>query len=526
MAKKQPSSLKELQQLVYQFDKSVLAQRKNLLKQIRVTDLPIVQLAGYHDLLLFMLAHPGSSDEKKLVEKNLSQLTLFLKSASKKTIDTLLNTGLPHTAISTCFSHDLLEWLIQKKHIAVNINYTCEADTLLTTIKTSINGAERDLCSFATNEDELFSLLNVTHTHRSEFLIEQLSAFNAMPLVKDMLFDRLNTETTVTSKHNTFSRTYNRFQTSSTYYHDTLLKRFDHTALLQKDLPPALALTKDERNALHTSIKLSLTLMARETDPATYLDDNALYFYQLERGIAIALYGMKADRQLPFESYVGYTLFKNGLPAAYGGAWVFGKRALFGMNIFESFRGGESGYMMCQLLRTYHKAFGVSSFEVEPYQFGKDNPDGIKSGAFWFYFRFGFRPIDSKLHQLALTEHKKIQAKKGYFSSVTTLKKFTDSYLRLDIENTDQITIGDVTESITKHINKYFAGSRKKALQKALENFVSRKSTDNAIQEYALLALATNTGKTNRLQELQLLAELKPNNLFAYQRALLAYLNN
>ena len=93
---------------------------------------------------------------------------------------------------------------------------------------------------------------------------------------------------------------------------------------------------------------------------------------------------------------------KHGFPAAYGGSWILGRRANFGMNIFEPYRGGESGMMMCQVLRAYRQAFRADYFEVDAHQFGLDNPDGIASGAFWFYHRHGFRPTDADLAALAL----------------------------------------------------------------------------------------------------------------------------
>ena len=61
-------------------------------------------------------------------------------------------------------------------------------------------------------------------------------------------------------------------------------------------------------------------------------------------------------------------LFGITIPVAYGGSWIMGERAAFGMNIFEPFRGGESGFMMCQVLRTYRQTFGVRYFEVHAHQ--------------------------------------------------------------------------------------------------------------------------------------------------------------
>jgi hypothetical protein len=168
-------------------------------------------------------------------------------------------------------------------------------------------------------------------------------------------------------------------------------------ALMNQPLPPPRRLGADARAELVRVLRNTMALTSRETDPATYLDARALRVYALERGLAVALFGMTPERQLPLESYVGFTLFKNGLPVAYGGAWVMGERAAFGMNIFEPFRGGESGFMMCQVLRAYRQAFKVRYFEVDAHQFGLDNPDGIASGAFWFYYRHGFRPLSAPL---------------------------------------------------------------------------------------------------------------------------------
>ena len=38
----------------------------------------------------------------------------------------------------------------------------------------------------------------------------------------------------------------------------------------------------------------------------------------------------------------------------------------------------------------------MGRFVVEPSQFGGTNKEGLLSGAFWFYYRLGFRPIDPR----------------------------------------------------------------------------------------------------------------------------------
>src|SRR5690606_9249135 len=170
----------------------------------------------------------------------------------------------------------------------------------------------------------------------------------------------------------TFTLAYNRIPAGALFYHADRLRRVDARDLADTAMPHAEELSDVERDGLIRVIRNAMALLARETDPSTYLDPGSLRVYRLERGLAIAFFTMHAERQLPYESYVGYTVFKNGLPVSYGGAWIFGDRAQFGINIFPPYRGGESAYIMGQLLRGYRQLFRIQHVEIDPYQFGLD----------------------------------------------------------------------------------------------------------------------------------------------------------
>jgi hypothetical protein len=263
------------------------------------------------------------------------------------------------------------------------------------------------------------------------------------------------------------------------------------------------------------------------------MDINSLRYYLLERGIAIAIYGMTPDRQLPLESYVGYTLFKNGFPAAYGGGWVFGQRSLFGINIADSFRGGESGYIMCQLLRVYRQVFGVDYFEVEPYQYGYDNSEGIKSGAFWFYYRYGFRLLDRKLRRLAEQENKKINAGKNYRTPEKTLLKFTESNMALNLGNEIPLQVSKVTEKTTMLFKSKYKNDRVKAEEEIVRKFISRageteidnKFEEQVLREVALFSEVMNIHDPDKIALLRQMIKTKPYDLYLYQELLLKLLS-
>ncbi|MCC6369615.1 MAG: hypothetical protein IT236_01280 [Bacteroidia bacterium] len=525
------NAIKNLSLLAYKFDEESKAIKKTcLLLSSKNTLKPGKWLLAYYDLLLFLLAHPQDEQTSALVEKELVRISNFLKQKKYSYHALHHNSSLPYSKIVTHFSHDLISSLLQNNSYQLDIDaFEDGGADLSDVLKLCLPSAERELTTYGFNRDELFEELGINKAQQLAFIVERLSGFNGQPLTKDYLFDSLQLSVEVFSKDKAFSRAYNRFLKAPVYYHHDLVKRFPHLELFHQALPPAYEFKNTERDELIKTIKDSLTLTARETDPATYLDENSLRFYQLERGIAVAIYSMTAMRQLPFESYVGYTLFKNGFPAAYGGAWVFGKRALFGMNIFESFRGGESGYMMCQLLRVYRQVFGIDCFEVEPYQFGKDNPDGIKSGAFWFYYRYGFRPNHSALKKLAETEQTKIAANKAYHSSYKTLEKFTDSFINLELEKTKQLRVSEYSGKITAYIAKRFKGNRGLAETESVRFFceaaeIVNPEKTNALTEYALLCGALGISDKTQLALLKEMVLQKPANVFKYQQALLQFL--
>lgn len=486
-------------------------------------------LLQYADLLLFLFAHPRSENMLRQVEACMAELGMQLGKSAWSAQKSLHNSGLPFTDIVTSFSHDLLDWLSREKLADVEIDsYGSEAAPLSDVLAMTLQSYERELLNYGYDDAGLLDALLVNEKEQLSFILSELSQLDHLPFLKDKLFESLGMYVKVSGKKSRISKFSNRFLKQDVFFHDSILKKFDHVSLLNSDVPPAVELSEDDRAELCRVVRLSLLLTARETDPSTFMDVSSLRLYNLERGISIALYGMVADRQLPLESYIGYTLFKNGLPCAYGGSWVFGRRALFGMNIFEPYRGGESGYLMCQLLRVYRHVFGISVFEVEPYQFGKDNPDGIKSGAFWFYYKYGFRPDDKVLNRLAEQEKKKISTRPGYFSSEKTLLRFTESFLVLEFSPVRQPRVPDFSDRITRYIHKVHHNNRPLARQKSAAWFRSMVPEMNmvsgpAFEEWTLLAAATGETDSSRLELVAQLIKEKAADPYTYQQVLLRW---
>jgi hypothetical protein len=195
---------------------------------------------------------------------------------------------------------------------------------------------------------------------------------------------------------------------------------------------------------------------------------------------------------MPLECTYFFLLLKNGVPAGYGCGSTLADRSEVAANVFSSFRRGESAFIYGQVLRTVHHAFGSDSFLIDKYQIGYDNSEGIKSGAFWFYHKMGFRPVDSDVRQLAAGEVKKMAERRGYRSPPDVLRELAESDMLLSLTGrtpvAESMRLGNLGRVVTGFIGREFGGNRDAAIGAAMRRLrkalplapLSRFSTDEA----------------------------------------------
>jgi hypothetical protein len=117
------------------------------------------------------------------------------------------------------------------------------------------------------------------------------------------------------------------------------------------------------------------------------------------------------------------------VPAGYVELLSLFERAEVGFNLYYTFREGESAWLYARLLHLFRQVLGVTCFSVDPYQIGLENAEAIDSGAFWFYRKLGFRPVEPPVAALVAREERRMAATPGYRSSRRTLEKLATSYL-------------------------------------------------------------------------------------------------
>ena len=135
---------------------------------------------------------------------------------------------------------------------------------------------------------------------------------------------------------------------------------------------------------------------------------------------------------------MGYLVLANGVPVGYGGSSILFKQVNTGVNVFEEFRGSEASYLWVQVMRVYHSLVGCTRYIANPYQFGEGNREALRSGAFWFYYKLGYRPVVPEIRALAQSELKKKQMTPVHRAGIGTLRKLASCDMHLTLPGARQ----------------------------------------------------------------------------------------
>jgi hypothetical protein len=221
-----------------------------------------------------------------------------------------------------------------------------------------------------------------------------------------------------------------------------------------------------------------LAVRNRELFALTFANPSEVYINEPGHGLRIVIFGTEPDERLPLESNFGALLVKNGLPIGYGIAATLFDRVEIAINIFPAFRSGESSYIIEQFFRIFYHHFDSRIFVVRQEQMGYGEDEALHSGAFWFYFKLGFRAFNERVKRLADKEHEKIKQRPQYRVPINVMKRLarTDVYLRVDTEDTsewNELSLVNLGYVITRYFAEKHNGDRKIGIDKSVSTVIN-----------------------------------------------------
>lgn len=432
------------------------------------------QVRGYHDELLYLLAFPDSREVRTVVTQELERLVLELQSlcGEDKAFELqLIDSGILNTSVDVSLSVDFLRWVLERYPTDVDIDWESEPeeDVFVKVLRFCVLQVERDgLLNNTVDFEQWLSLASGGNgTSSLLWLTRRLLKLSCSPEILDYVFSSLELAFRWKLRAPEVSRTFCRFPSRRMAYFSQPFRDSSVRAVTSKRLSAPLKLSKTSACKVIDSAMATLAVRNRETDPITYASEHDVLVFSLEDGVDVVLFGMTPEHRQPIESYIGYVATQNSVPVAYGGSWMFFERADIGINVFPEFRKGRSSAIFAQILRVYAQYFGIRRFYVDPYQFGAGNEEGLNSGAFWFYYKHGFRPVDQKAARIASEESEKIRNNRSYRSPRRTLGKIVTAPLVFHLETPRQAseipTVQDLGLLVTRVVGEKFQGSRAEA---------------------------------------------------------------
>jgi len=464
------ASIAQLVSIRNQFGKETALEKLQLLSNINIKNIKSKKAAQtLNSALLFLQAYP---DNKGLYKKA-GELLLLLKEQVNNNEDlqyNLYNTGITGASVCAAFSFEMTKWLRQTRPAEIKFNSFEAGDALIQSfLSVVMDKAESEI--FQDGNAEWKSWLKKLRKPDEDILDQLIAIFdssNIRPEVKDEIWNAIGINVEI----KIIDHCCLPASLIKTFYHRSIIRKAISNEPILK--PVAVKLTDAEAAAIIDCSRMILIRHLREIDPISFTSAILVSYYQLQRGISIALMEMVPERRHPIDSYMGYTVFKNGLPVAYAGSWILFNSGRIGLNVFPDYRGGETRYIFEQVLQLHASVYHLKRFTVDPYQIGKDNSDGIHSGAFWVYYHAGFRPIEKLQQQIAESEAAKIQANKKYRTAPAILKTLAQSRLELVLQkNAVRFDATDMSRAYAGILTKKHNGNRQLAQKTAAKKLAA-----------------------------------------------------
>ena len=432
-------------------------------------------LRELHETLCFLQAYPDDRHVLARAEQGLAgfpERVRRLGPAARR----LHDSGIAGTRLDYPFGLAMARWLVRRFPRDVDVLWGAfvQTEQLQETLPLLVERAEEDAVSDEGGLGWQRWLRRAKGGRALTDLQILIELFDRSPLSEeacDSLFESLALPIGWRLEAPGASRTLTRLPWPRPFFHGAArpaLIRPDERGFAREVTRPLPALRRAPRplaRALIEAARVAMASRLRELFAFSHANVDDVLVADPGRGLRIALIGLSPRHRLPFHGYYAYLALKNGVPVGYGGGWQLFGALEVGVNVFESFRRGESAFIVAQVMRAYHQALGMRTIVVDPYQIGHDNPEALKSGAFYFYHHLGFRPRDPAVSRIARAEQDKIAAQPGYRSPLSVLRQLARSevYLSLGGEETEaerSLTASRLAALVTDHVAQRCEGDR------------------------------------------------------------------
>jgi hypothetical protein len=211
----------------------------------------------------------------------------------------------------------------------------------------------------------------------------------------------------------------------------------------------------------------------RDLEAIAYADPGDAWLIEdADDGLVFIALGMVPERRFVLEGTYVYLVVNNGVPVGYLQGSGLGGWAEVNFNVFPPWRGRDAGRLYARSLAVIRDFQRIDTFVVDPYQLGDGNDEAIESGAWWFYRKLGFEPMDPSAKKVAAREATRLAKDRAYRTSPQTLRELAASPMQLQVGKAPGFPygyVGNVGLHASHALSVRGGGNRAEALATARE---------------------------------------------------------
>ncbi|HEX8162235.1 MAG TPA: hypothetical protein VF538_10210 [Pyrinomonadaceae bacterium] len=407
-------------------------------------------LIRFHEILLFMRAYPQGARLLGEAEKLLDGFGGRVARLRADGADTFAFerpevSGVAGTGFDAVFGYDSVRWLALTRARRVRLVWDDKDDrTHLHSVFSRFMPLfdEEVYVDIRTPFREWMRAATPRGETQLSWLMRRFDSLDVPEKMRAELFDPLKLWVRWELKGSRDSRTRARLPVRAVFYHRApLLERRDVHLARELEAPP-LPVKKLSRAGAERVLdagRAAMCVRFRELHGFTHGDPRTVLCADAGRGLEIFVWGVAPPRRLPLLAYHCGMFFKNGVAVGYHEGLSLCGRTEIGLNLFYTYRDGESAWTYARLMRLYRQLLGTDTFSVEPYQLGgSGNDEGVESGAFWFYRKLGFRPVVKEIARLVEAEEGRIASRRGYRTSPRRLRRLAAGHVLYETRDAER----------------------------------------------------------------------------------------
>jgi len=426
-------SVRRLFELRNRYDATAAAEKLELLTA--VCDLRLrsaADLSRLHSALCFVRAFPDSREHYRIAGRQLRDFHRRVAALTRSERSALDDSGIAGTRLHYAYSFPVAQWLARRAPGSIAIDWQDFDDNgrLDELLELTLHDSEEEY--FNSGRATAREWLEIARGSRPAFdwILAQLRQPSRAKTWAPA-YDAADLPLTWTLGDLPFSRTRNAFATRDPAPRSAGMRRHVPAAAREIRRPfNAIERLSPGRGARMIDVAMaSLAVRHRETYHFNHANPADVHVADAGCGITIAVFGLLPEYRFPVECTLGYLVLSNGMPVGYGGASTLFRQINTGVNIFDEYRGSEAAYLWVQVMRVFHQLTGCTRFIANPYQFGAGNDEALQSGAFWFYYRLGYRPVDPGVRAQARDEWLKLRSDTRHRTRLATLRRLAGSDL-------------------------------------------------------------------------------------------------